>query len=72
MRLAEDRLRNVTAIAEYIGTNERRIRHLITAHDFPHKKVGAKIESRKSWIDSYYSQPDAPASGNGRAPDDAA
>ena len=63
--LREDLLPSVTAIAEYIGTNERRVRHLIAVHDLPVKRVGAKIESRKSWIDQYYSTPDNAASGNG-------
>jgi hypothetical protein len=41
------------------------VRHLIAVHDLPVKRVGAKIESRKSWIDQYYSTPDNAASGNG-------
>jgi hypothetical protein len=63
--LKDDRLPSVTAIAEYIGTNERRVRHLIAVHGFPHKKVGGKIESRRSWIDHYYAEPDRPAASNG-------
>jgi hypothetical protein len=65
--LKDDRLPNITAISEYLcgqatPSTIRRIRHLIAAHGFPHKKVGGKIESRKSWIDAYYAEPDKPSS----------
>jgi hypothetical protein len=56
--LKEDRLASVAAIAEYVGTNERRVRHLIALHGFPHKKIGNLIESRRSWIDQFYAEPD--------------
>lgn len=52
--LAEDRLPSIKAIAQYTGDNERRIRHLINAHNFPHIKVGERIESRRSWVNAYY------------------
>jgi hypothetical protein len=64
-RLADDLLLSLDAIAVYTGEPVRRLRHLIAAHGFPHKKVGGRIESRKSWIDRYYAEPDAPSSKNG-------
>ena len=63
--LKDDLLPSLPAISEYTGQSVRRLRHLIAVHDFPHKKVGGKIESRKSWIDQYYGKPDHPASNHG-------
>jgi hypothetical protein len=45
----------VAKIAEYTPDNERRVRHLINKHNFPHFTVGGLIYSRKSWLDRYYS-----------------
>jgi hypothetical protein len=64
--LKHDRLPDVRAIAAYVGTTERRVRHLIEKHNFPIKRVGAKIESRKSWVDEFYARPDQPASKRGQ------
>jgi hypothetical protein len=67
--LTNDLLPNINAIAEYVygeanKKNVRRLRHLIDHHRFPIKRVGAKIEGRRSWCDSYYCQPDnAPSDG---------
>jgi hypothetical protein len=71
--LSDDRLPNLAAISEYLcgqatPSTIRRLRHLIAVHGFPVKRVGAKIESRRSWIDRYYAEPDKPASSNGGAP----
>jgi hypothetical protein len=62
----------VERIAAYCPDDERRVRHLIRAHGFPHFKRGNLIYSRKSWVDRYYSgetvdtsAPDNAASGNG-------
>jgi hypothetical protein len=63
MRLADDLLPDLNAVSEYTGQPVRRLRHLIDKHGFPAKRVGAKIESRKSWIDAYYAEPDKPANG---------
>ena len=62
--LKDDVLPNLPAIAEYVygratPSTVRRLRHLIDHHHFPIKRVGAKIEGRRSWCDSYYSAPDA-------------
>jgi hypothetical protein len=70
--LREDILPSINAIAEYVygeanKSTVRRLRHLIDHHDFPIKRVGAKIEGRCSWCDSYYAEPDRRASGNGGA-----
>jgi hypothetical protein len=64
-----DLLSGVSAIAEYVygaatPSTERRVRHLVATGDLPSKKVRGRIESRRSWIDAAYSQPDHP---NGRA-----
>jgi hypothetical protein len=61
--LKDDLLSSVPAIAEYVygaatPSTVRRLRHLIDKYGFPVKRVGAKIESRKSWIDRYYAEPD--------------
>jgi hypothetical protein len=68
--LRDDLLPSLNAIAEYVygeanKSTVRRLRHLIDHHGFPIKRVGAKLEGRRSWCDSYYSQPDNAASGNG-------
>jgi hypothetical protein len=68
--LHEDILPSINAIADYVygeanKSTVRRLRHLIDHHHFPIKRVGSRIEGRRSWCDSYYSQPDNVASGNG-------
>jgi hypothetical protein len=45
----------VAKIAAYTPDNERRVRHLIRHHRFPHFYRGGLIYSRKSWLDRYYS-----------------
>jgi len=65
MTLREDLLPTINAIAEYTGEPVRRLRHLIAVHQFPVKKVGGKIQSRRSWIDAYYAEPDRPAPKSG-------
>jgi hypothetical protein len=56
--LARDLLPSIEAIASYTGEAPRRIRHLIATFNFPAKKVGGKIQSRKSWVDQFYAEPD--------------
>ena len=69
MALNEDLLPDLRAIANYVygeatPSTVRRLRHLIATAGFPAKKVGGKIESRKSWVDGYYAEPDRrPAGG---------
>jgi hypothetical protein len=70
--LSADILPSVESIAAYLygeanKSTVRRIRHLIATAGFPAKKVGGKIEGRRSWCDSYYSTPDNAAPGNGGA-----
>jgi len=62
--LADDILPDVSAMAEYTygsatPTNVRRIRHLIAEHNFPAKKIGCTWESKKSWINALYAEPDS-------------
>jgi hypothetical protein len=57
MSLASDLLPNIEAIAAYVEGEAtppaiRRIRHLIRAHNLPAKKVGGRIQSRRSWLDA--------------------
>lgn len=61
--LKDDLLPSLRAISEYTGEPERRLRHLIDRHGFPAKRVGAKIQSRRSWINEFYSRPDEPKNG---------
>jgi hypothetical protein len=61
--LAADRLPSIQAIANYTGDNVRRVRHLIQHGVIPAKKIGGRIESRRSWIDAVYAQPDAATEG---------
>jgi hypothetical protein len=61
--LKDDLLLSLRAISEYTGEPERRLRHLIDHHGFPAKHAGAKIQSKKSWIDAWYAEPDAPRNG---------
>jgi hypothetical protein len=68
--LAQDILPSISSICEYVygeadPSKVRRLRHMIERHGFPIKKVAGRIESRKSWIDAFYSQPDRRASGQG-------
>jgi hypothetical protein len=63
MQLKDDLLRSLPEISEYTGEPVRRLRHLIDHHGFPAKKAGGKIQSRKSWVDAYYAEPDKPANG---------
>ncbi|MGH6897294.1 MAG: hypothetical protein ACREJ5_12235 [Geminicoccaceae bacterium] len=56
--LKDDLLPTIDAISTYTGEPVRRLRHVISRHGFPAKKVGGKIQSRKSWIDAYYAEPD--------------
>jgi hypothetical protein len=68
--LAGDLLSGVAAISRHMygddsASNQRRVRHLISTGVIPSKKVAGRVESRRSWIDAYYSQPDRPASSNG-------
>jgi hypothetical protein len=60
--LKDDLLPSIAAIAEYITGEtspeaQRRVRHLID-RGLPAKKVGGRIESKRSWIDSFYAEPD--------------
>jgi hypothetical protein len=64
--LADDRLPSIEAIAEYVEgeanpTTVRRIRHLIAHHGFPAMMRGGRWQSRKSWADRYYEEPDQAA-----------
>jgi hypothetical protein len=65
--LKDDLLPTINAIAEYVygeanPSTVRRLRHLIEKHGFPVKRVGSKIEGRKTWCDRYYAEPDHAAS----------
>jgi hypothetical protein len=64
-----DLLSGVSAIAEFLygeatPSTERRVRHLVSVGDIPAKKVRGRIESRRSWIEQAYAEPDHP---NGKA-----
>jgi hypothetical protein len=66
--LAQDILPSIDAIAAYIygeatPSTVRRIRHLIAGHNLPITKKGGRIESRKSWLDKLYAEPDQRAAG---------
>lgn len=52
--LKDDLLRGLGQIAAYSGESERRVKHLIRAHGYPHFKVGRAVYSRRSWLDRYY------------------
>jgi hypothetical protein len=61
-------LSGVAAISKYLyGTDDayhqRRVRHLINSRVIPTKKVAGRLESRPSWLDAVYAEPDQP---NGR------
>jgi hypothetical protein len=57
--LRDDLLPTLESMAEYTGHPVRRVRHLIDNFGFPAKKVGGRWESRRSWIDQFYSTTDA-------------
>jgi hypothetical protein len=61
--LRSDLLRSLDEISEYTGEPTRRIRYLISRYNFPCKRVGNKIQSRKSWVDRYYAEPDRVSAG---------
>jgi hypothetical protein len=55
--LAGDFLPDILAIARYVLNDDsisaqRRIRHLVRIGQLPAKKVGGRVSSRKSWIDT--------------------
>jgi hypothetical protein len=58
-----DILSGVPAIAEYVyGAATpyyvRRCRHLLANGHLPSKKVAGRVESRRSWLDAAWSEPD--------------
>ncbi len=55
--LNDDLLPGIEAIASYVGEPARRVRWMITAHNFPHTRVGTRIYGRKSWCDQYFAEP---------------
>jgi hypothetical protein len=64
-----DVLSGVSEIAEFLygvatPSTERRVRHMVSSGDIPAKKVRGRIESRRTWIERTYSEPDHP---NGKA-----
>lgn len=54
-RLADDLLKGVPAIADYIGDNPRRIYYLLERSQIPAFKVGTIWHARKSQLDRHYS-----------------
>ena len=58
--------RGVRAIAAYLFDGDdgvsaqRRVRHLARNHNLPIRRIGGRIESRRSWLDRIYSEPDGP------------
>jgi hypothetical protein len=57
--LANDKLRGVKAIAEYIGENVRRTFYLVSEGLIPARKEGGVWISFKSWLDAHYQRPAA-------------
>jgi hypothetical protein len=67
--LADDLLSGVEAISKHLygdatPYHQRRVRHLVDRGLIPSKKMGGRVESRRSWIDEVYSLPDQ-INGNG-------
>jgi hypothetical protein len=65
--LAADLLSGVAAISTHMygddsPSNQRRTRHLIDKGIIPAKRVLGRVESRRSWIDAVYAEPDQPNS----------
>jgi hypothetical protein len=56
----------VARIATATPDDERRVRHLMRAHGFPHFKLGNLLYSRRSWIDRYYRGETVDTSARGR------
>jgi hypothetical protein len=61
--LADDLLTSINAMAvhmygEATPYTVRRIRHLIDRYDLPVTRKGGKIESRRSWLNEWYGEPD--------------
>ena len=66
--LAGDLLSGVAAISQYMfgddsPEHQRRVRHRSTP-DYQSKRVLRRVESRKSWIDEAYSEPDPLSNGD--------
>jgi hypothetical protein len=66
--LAADLLTGVAAISTYLygdasPSNVRRARNLIDRGVIPTKKLFGRVESRRSWIDQVYAEPDQPNGG---------
>jgi hypothetical protein len=67
--LAGELLSGAAAISRYLygddsTYHQRRTRHLIAKGFIPVKRVAGRVESRTSWIDEAYAEPDQP---NGKA-----
>jgi hypothetical protein len=59
---SNDLLPSINAIAEYMygeanPRTVRRVRHMID-RGLPAKKAAGRLESRKTWIDGWYAEPD--------------
>jgi hypothetical protein len=58
-----DLLSGVAAISRYLygdasTPHQRRVRHLVRIGAIPHRKVAGRIETRRSWVEAAYAEPD--------------
>jgi hypothetical protein len=61
VRLADDLLTGIRAIAQYTGESERRTEYLVACGLIPAFKIGARVCARKSELDEAFSSAAKPA-----------
>jgi len=59
--LADDMLNGARPIAEFIGTNERRVYHLAETKQIPVFRLGGRLTARKSTLRAWIERQEAQA-----------
>jgi hypothetical protein len=59
--LANDRLRGVEAIAEFLGETPRRVSYMVERGFLPYVKEGHAVVSFKTWLRKHYACPERAA-----------
>jgi hypothetical protein len=55
--LADDRLRGIDPIAEFLGEKPRRVSYMVERKLIPYTKEGRSVVTRKSWLRAHYARP---------------
>jgi len=60
LSLADDRLKGLRAIGQFLGETEREAQYLVERRRIPFVREGRNIISFKSWLVKHYKQPLTP------------